>query len=80
MTRLVREFIEVRDHVSLDELIVMLHDLRAALPASANPDVRMRGDDVFGRHLSISYLRPQTGEEAASDARYLDIAPVSLAA
>jgi len=32
----------------------------------------MRGDDIFGRHLSISYLRPQTAEEAECDARYAD--------
>jgi hypothetical protein len=29
----------------------------------------MRGDDIFGRKLSIAYHRPQTAEEAESDAR-----------
>ena len=28
------------------------------------------GDDVFGRRLTISFLRPQMAEEVARDARY----------
>jgi hypothetical protein len=30
----------------------------------------MRGDDVFGRQICISYFRAQTAEEAECDARY----------
>ena len=30
----------------------------------------MRGDDVFGRKLSISYFRDQTAEEAECETRY----------
>lgn len=70
MRRLVKDFIEVKDHRSLDQLIERLQEIRAALPEGAEADVRMRGDDVFGRHLSISFARPQTDEEAACDARY----------
>lgn len=70
MRRLVKDFIEVKDHRSLDQLIERLQEVRASLPEGAEPDVRMRGDDVFGRHLSISFSRPQTDEEAACDARY----------
>lgn len=70
MTRYVREFVEVSNHASLDEMIDKLVSLRATLPEGAEPEIRMRGDDVFGRRLSISYLRPQTAEEAACDARY----------
>lgn len=72
MTRLTRDFVEVPDHISLDSLIETLTELRATLPADVTADVRMRGDDVFGRKLSISYLRPQTEEEAAFEARYAD--------
>lgn len=72
MTRMIRDFVEVNDHVSLDHLIQQLTELRSSLPISAAADVRMRGDDVFGRTLCISYLRPQTAEEAALDARYAD--------
>ena len=46
--------------------------LREALPEGAEADLRMRGDDIFGRRLSISFLRPQTQDEAACDARYDD--------
>jgi hypothetical protein len=35
--------------------------------------MRLRGDDIFGRKLSISYLRDQTREEAECEARYADI-------
>ena len=32
----------------------------------------MKGDDIFGRLLSICYFRPQTPEEAECDARYAE--------
>lgn len=73
MSRLVREFIQIQDHSALDRLIETLISVRDALPSGGGEaDIRMRGDDVFGRHLSISYLRPQTAEEAERDARYTD--------
>jgi hypothetical protein len=40
------------------------------LPKDADPELRMKGDDVFGRRLSISYFRQLTEEEAACEARY----------
>ena len=40
------------------------------MPDSAEVQVKMRGDDVFGRQLCISYMRPQTRQEADCDARY----------
>lgn len=70
MSRKVKEFIEIRDYTSLDTLIEGLTDIRDNLPANAEPELRMKGDDVFGRLLSVSYLRPQTAEEAECDARY----------
>ena len=70
MARLVREFVEVKDYVSLDGLIRNLIEVRDSLPATAEAEVKMRGDDVFGRQLSISFMRPQTAEEAECDARY----------
>ena len=70
MVRFVREFVEVEDHAALDQLLETLTALRNSLPEGAEADIRMQGDDVFGRRLSISYLRPQTAEEAACDARY----------
>ncbi len=70
MSRMVKEFIEISDFTSLDALIAKLGEVRDALPAAAEPEVKMRGDDVFGRQICISYMRPQTDEEVDCDARY----------
>ena len=72
MSKLVKDFIAIKDCGSLDALIERLVEIRDSLPAEAQPQVRMQGDDVFGRKLSIAYLRPQTAEEAECDARYAD--------
>jgi hypothetical protein len=60
MTRLVKDFIEIADHTSLDGMIERLTALRAALPEGTDAQLAIRGDDIFGRHLCISFLRPQT--------------------
>ena len=70
MSRLVKDFIEIKDHTSLDALIESLVAARESLPEGAGAEVRMRGDDVFGRQICISYFRAQTQEEAECDARY----------
>ena len=70
MSRRVKEFIEIEDHSSLDELIAKLTEVRSALPGDAEAELRLRGDDVFGRKLSISYFRDQSAEEADCEARY----------
>ena len=70
MSRMVKDFIEIKDHTTLDELIESLVAARASLPDPAQAQVKMKGDDVFGRRLSISFDRPQTAEEAECDARY----------
>jgi hypothetical protein len=70
MARLVKEFIDVTDQGTLDQLIERLMTVRNELPSDSQAQVRMRGDDVFGRKLSISFQRPQTAEEAECDARY----------
>lgn len=72
MGRRVKEFIDIADHESLDDLIDKLKALRASLPADAEAELRLRGDDVFGRKLCISYFRDQTTEEAECDARYAE--------
>ena len=70
MKRRVKEFIEIDDHSSLDALIAKLSEVRETLPPEAEAELRLRGDDVFGRQLSISYFRDQTAEEAEVEARY----------
>ena len=72
MRRMVKDFIEIKDCASLDALIEKLVSVRESLPEEAQAEVKMRGDDVFGRTLSVSYLRPQTAEEADCDARYAE--------
>jgi len=68
--RRVRDFIEVSDHTSLENLIKFLQTIRDSLPAGSEPELKVRGDDVFGRRLTISYLRTLTSEEEAMEARY----------
>ena len=72
MARRVKEFIDIDDHESLDDLIARLAELRDRLPEAAEPELRLRGDDVFGRKLCISYFRDQTAEEAECEARYAE--------
>jgi len=72
MTRLVRDFIEIREHATLDALIERLVALRESIPNAGEAELRMRGDDIFGRQLSISFFRPQTAEEVECDARYAE--------
>lgn len=70
MSRRVKEFIEIGDFASLDELIARLVAVREMLPEFAEAELRMKGDDLFGRKLQISYMRDQTDDEAAYDERY----------
>lgn len=72
MTRRVKDFIEIKDYTSLDALIEKLIEVRDSLPAAAEAEVKMRGDDIFGRQLSISFFREQTAEETECDARYTE--------
>ena len=54
MGRRVKDFIEISEYTSLDQLINTLTAIRDNLPAESDPELRMKGDDVFGRRLSIS--------------------------
>ena len=70
MVRRVKDFIEISDYTSLDSLINILTAIRDNLPADAEPELKLRGDDVFGHRLTITYSRELTTEEAECDARY----------
>ena len=74
MSRRVKEFVEVADQVSIDELIEKLSEIRNGLPRDADAELRLRGDDVFGHRITISYFRKQTKEEAAVEKRYAEAA------
>ncbi len=70
MGRRVRDFIEISDYTSLDALINVLTAVRDSLPEEAEPELKLRGDDIFGRRLTITYLRELTSEEAECETRY----------
>mgnify|MGYP003577897466 CR=1 FL=1 len=72
MGRRVKEFIDIAEFNSLDDLIGQLVELRESLPEQSEPELKLRGDDVFGRKLSIAFFREQTAEEAATEARYAE--------
>jgi len=70
MSRRVKEIVDVGDHLSIDELIEKLIQIRDGLPEDAGAELRLRGDDVFGHRITISYFRDQTAEEADLERRY----------
>jgi hypothetical protein len=74
MSRRVKEFVEVADHLSIGELIEKLTEIRDKLPDGSDAELRLRGDDVFGHRLTITYFRDQTDEEAEVEKRYTEAA------
>jgi hypothetical protein len=72
MSRRVKDYVDVEDLLSIDELIEKLTAIRANLPEGADAELRLRGDEIFGHRITISYFRPQTEEEAELEKRYSD--------
>jgi hypothetical protein len=72
MSRRVKEFVDVADHVSIDDLIHKLAEIRDSLPEGSDAELRLRGDEIFGRRITISYFRAQTDEEAEVEKRYAE--------
>lgn len=72
MRRRIKEFVEISDHTSLDMLIKTLVAIRDTLDEDGEPELKLRGDDVFGRRLSISYFRELSSDEAEIEQRYDD--------
>ncbi len=70
MGRRVKEFVDVEDLVSLDGLIRTLTEVRDTLPDGADAELRLRGDEIFGHRITITYFRAQTEEEAEIEQRY----------
>jgi hypothetical protein len=68
--RRVKDFIEISEFTSLDDLIKFLNIIRDSMPTDAEPELKIRGDEIFGHRLTISFLRELTPEEAAREARY----------
>jgi hypothetical protein len=74
MSRRVKEFIDIGEHISLDELIGKLVEVRDGLPRESEAELRLRGDEIFGRRITITYFRGQTKEEAECEKRYAEAA------
>jgi hypothetical protein len=72
MSRRVKEYVDVADHVSIDDLIEKLAVIRDTLPDGSDAELRLRGDEIFGHRITISYFRAQTKEEAAVEKRYAE--------
>jgi hypothetical protein len=68
--RRVKDFIDISEYTSLDDLIRYLNTIRDNLPADHQAELKIRGDEVFGRRLTITYFREQTPEEAELDSKY----------
>lgn len=68
--RRVKDFIDISEYTSLDDLIRYLEAIRESLPDGHEAELKIRGDEVFGRRLTITYFRELTPEEAEIEAKY----------
>jgi hypothetical protein len=68
--RRVKDFIDISEYTSLDDLIRYLETIRDNLPPDHEAELKIRGDDVFGRRLTITYFRELTPEEIELEAKY----------
>jgi len=68
--RRVKDFIDISEYTSLEDLIRYLETIRDNLPPEHQAELKIRGDDVFGRRLTISYFREQTAEEVEIESKY----------
>jgi hypothetical protein len=68
--RRVKDFIDISEYTSLEDLIRYLRTIRDNLPPDHQAELKIRGDDVFGRRLTISYFREQTPEEVELESKY----------
>ena len=70
MPRRVKDFIDISEYTSLDDLVSYLETIRDNMPPEHQAELKIRGDDVFGRRLTISYFREQTPEEVELESKY----------
>ena len=70
MPRRVKDFIDISEYTSLDDLIRYLETIRDNLPPEHQAEMKIRGDEVFGRRLTITYFREQTADEVELESKY----------
>jgi hypothetical protein len=68
--RRVKDFIDISEYTSLDDLIRYLEAIRDNLPPDHQAELKIRGDEIFGRRLTITYFREQTPEEVELESKY----------
>jgi len=68
--RRVKDYIDISEFTSLDTLIRYLETIRDNLPAECGAELKIRGDEVFGKRLTITYFREMTPEEMEIEQRY----------
>ncbi|WP_028970379.1 hypothetical protein [Sphingomonas sp. URHD0057] len=78
MPRRVKDHIDISEYTSLDDLIRYLETVRDNLPPDCEAELKIRGDDVFGKRLTITYFREMTPEEADLEARYTETEDASI--
>ena len=67
---MVREYVEVSGCGSLEAMIARLEAVKSTLPSGCTEaEVRLRGDDIFGRHILVTYARPETEAEIEAGRR-----------
>ena len=70
MPRRVKDFIDISEYTSLDDLIRYLEVIRDNLPPEHQAEMKIRGDEIFGRRLTITYFRELTAEETELESKY----------
>ena len=70
MPRRVKDFIDISEYTSLDDLIRYLAAIRDNLPPDHQAEMKIRGDEIFGRRLTITYFREQTPDELELESKY----------
>jgi hypothetical protein len=70
VARRVKDFIDISEYTSLDDLIRYLETIRDNLPPEHQAELKIRGDEVFGRRLTITYFREQTPDEVELESKY----------
>lgn len=68
--RRVKDFIDISEYTSLEDLIRYLETIRDNLPPEHQAELKIRGDEIFGKRLTISYFREQTPEEVELESKY----------
>ncbi len=61
---MIREYVEIGGCGSIEQLMSRLAEVKRSMPPGAGPEqVQLRGDDNFGRHILVTYLRPERPDE-----------------